>query len=142
MVSESRLLSNKILVSELKVTPGLRLTLCDFVFKTSFRGEKKIKKVFYKENVSAYGETIKALVTVELAGVGFSYEETDNGYDITELNTKGHVINAKRIKKDTLEPWESELETLLSNIGAAIQNNYNIRQQKIAAITANQAMKK
>lgn len=62
-----------------------------------------------------------------------------NGYDMTELNTKGHVVHAKKIKKDTLEPWETELETVLANIGAAIQNNHNLREQKIAAINANQA---
>lgn len=62
-----------------------------------------------------------------------------NGYDMTELNTKGYVINSKRIKKNTLETWELEIETVLANIAAAIQNNYNIREQMITAITANQA---
>lgn len=42
-------------------------------------------------NGTPSGETIKALVTVELAGVGFSYEETDNGYDITVTENPGET---------------------------------------------------
>ena len=91
--------------------------------------------ITYTEQIRINDELIIAVKNREKEANALLY----NGYDMTELNTKGHVINTKRIKKATLEPWELEIETVLNNIGAAIQNNYDLRTAKIALIDDGQA---
>ncbi len=91
--------------------------------------------VTYSEEIRPNNELIIAVKNEEKAANQGIY----NGYDMIELNTKGHVINSKRIKKETLEPWEIEVGQIMETIAAKIQNNFDIREQKIAAINSNQS---
>lgn len=61
-----------------------------------------------------------------------------NGFRMDELQTKAIPILLKKINGNPLETWEQEIVDLISNVGAKIQDNQSIYDQKIAAINDGQ----
>lgn len=77
-------------------------------------------------NGTPSGETIKALVTVELAGVGFSYEETDNGYDITVTENPGETQRTGTLTINQTDEGGKSVSVNLTQAASVITYDYTL----------------
>lgn len=77
-------------------------------------------------NGTPSGETIKALVTVELAGVGFSYEETDNGYDITVTENPGETQRTGTLTINQTDEGGKSVSVNLTQATSVITYDYTL----------------
>lgn len=77
-------------------------------------------------NGTPSGETIKALVTVELAGVGFSYEEIDNGYDITVTENPGETQRTGTLTINQTDEGGKSVSVNLTQAASVITYDYTL----------------
>jgi len=93
----------------------------------------------YPTYLETYGEEIRSneelIIEVENAKKAAN-QSINNGYDMDKIIESMIVVNDKKIKKNSLEAWEVEIETLFLNIAAKKQNNEAVKDAKIAQINA------
>lgn len=94
----------------------------------------KTYEITYKEIARSKEEMANDALTEMLEANAGVY----NGFRMDELQTKAIPILLKKINGNTLETWEQEILDLISNVGAKIQDNQSVYEQKKNAIDAGQ----